>query len=164
MAGWVSYLIFIDWSRELSFAHPSLPSYIYIYFFFFLVLFLFVSAKTLDLAWLAWMGVVLDGRGSGGTSPLGYMAPKPSAKEAAPQLLIQEWLSQSCQRPAECGGPRPASTACSWASCKHLLWLLSQRTRGIDEKLNSIKIWTSYSMTTYLDKSSNGIMFILSVV
>ena len=48
---------------------------------------------------------MLDGRGSGSTSPLGYMAPKPSAKEAAPQLLIQDWLSQSCQRPAECGGP-----------------------------------------------------------
>ena len=37
------------------------------------------------------MAVVLDGRGSGSTSPWVVWPPKPSAKEAAPQLLMQDW-------------------------------------------------------------------------
>ena len=36
------------------------------------------------------MAVVLDGRGSGSTSPWLY-GPKPSVKEAAPQWLWQDW-------------------------------------------------------------------------
>ena len=37
------------------------------------------------------MAVVLDGRGSGSTSPWVVWPPKPSAKEVAPQLLMQDW-------------------------------------------------------------------------
>ena len=96
------------WQLRAPFTWFLEHSIIYIYNIFFLFISLFVFYFSPPRSWTR--VISLDGcsaeygRGSGGTSPLGYMAPKPSAK-------------------GEGGGP---SAACSWASCKHLLWLLSQ--------------------------------------
>ena len=65
---------------------------------------------------------VLDDRGNGGTSLWKYGPQAFGGRRQPPLSAIGNlaWTAGS-QSDQQNGGPRPASTACSWASCKHSL-------------------------------------------